>query len=295
MTMSPPAPIASEGATAADSDDQPAAPGIGTTDDADRAPDSAALASITSEAARTAIENTPGALPGALFTAGAAPVPAYSSFRYGIILTPIAPGTEVMSMNRTGHSEGKDWVEVATERGAGRIVWVIRSMLTATGGGASEISEHQPGGKPAAAGRAQPGRGLVVGTVPALATGIRDQGMREGDWVQVAFRGTVGWAAHDFLLPILPPPPEDSDRPVGAPGNQTPYTADFAGWTVDCDPCRNPLEGAGLPDFHPVERHRARAGRSATRRYRDQHRAAAGAALFRRPRPARPGGRHPPC
>ncbi|MEZ5668500.1 MAG: hypothetical protein R3F55_13875 [Alphaproteobacteria bacterium] len=230
----PPTGPAATGATPADDDatEPTAAPA-----------DSPALASLTASPDAATAEG-PTALPGPLYSTGAGPVPAFSSFRYGIVLTPIPPGTELMGTTRTAHDEDKDWVEVSTRRGAGPVVWVLRPLLTPISGGAAAYRNLNSAANLLM--RANPAPDApVVGTIPGGADGILDRGQRQGDWVLVAFRGVTGWAAHDYLLPILPPLPPDADQqgPSAPLGNQTPFALTYGTWQAACDPCRDPADG----------------------------------------------------
>ncbi len=126
---------------------------------------------------------------------------------------------------------GVEWMEVATERGAGSFAWVQRAQLTPSSGGAAEYRNLNQAANLLL--RASPaGNAAVVGSVPPNVIGILDQGQRQGSWVLVRYGATTGWASHDYLLPILPATAASNGSPAPAP-----YRAAHGDWQVTCDPC----------------------------------------------------------
>jgi invasion protein IalB len=190
----------------------------------------------------------PLAADGPLFRTGARSIPAYSSYRWGVVLDPLPPGTTLTATGRTGVVDGDAWLEVSSDGVPPRTVWVLRADLAAEPGetgaylnpeeSASLLMHAEP--KPDAP---------VVGVIPPRGTGILDMGQRQGDWVLVRFGSGEGWVAHARLRPLLDPPPMvaapgQPPAQAAAPAPPEPYAQDHGAWHVDCDPCRAPAEGA---------------------------------------------------
>ena len=141
-------------------------------------------------------------LAGPLFVVGDAPAEATSAFS-GAPLEPFAPGTELMATGSANTLDGEEWIEIRPGRGSGPAAWVRRSALVPVSGGATQYQNLNLAqnlllrGSPNA-------QATPVAAVPPRATGIIDQGEREGGWVLVRFGNVTGWAPHDELLPMFP-------------------------------------------------------------------------------------------
>jgi hypothetical protein len=150
-------------------------------------------------------QNTPSAgqaLPGPLFLVGSAPLRAFSNFVGGVELAPFPPGVELMSLNASGNSNGVEWLQVVSQRGAGTTAFVQRSLLVPTSGGATEYQNLNTAANLVI--RTSPnGSAAVAGTIPPQARGIFDQGQRSGNFVRIRYGNITGWASHDYLAPIL--------------------------------------------------------------------------------------------
>ncbi len=150
--------------------------------------------------------NTPaagGPLVGPLYVVGASPVRAFANSNGTGEMAPVAPGTELMSLNASSYALGMELIEVATFRGQGITAWVPKAQLIPSSGGASEYQNLNQVANLVI--RSQPSANAsVVGSVPPNARGIYDQGQLTNGYVLVSYNGVVGWASHDYLLPILP-------------------------------------------------------------------------------------------
>jgi len=157
----------------------------------------------TTPAGAVTNQPSPGqALSGPLFLVGSTPLRAFSNFTGGVELAPFPAGTELMSLNASGTSNGVEWLQVVANRGAGQTAFVQRSLLVPTSGGATEYQSLNSGANLVI--RSSPNAGAsVAGSVPPLARGIFDQGQRSGNFVRVRYGNVTGWASHDYLLPIL--------------------------------------------------------------------------------------------
>ncbi len=146
---------------------------------------------------------SPGqALPGPLFLVGSTPLRAFSNFTGGVELAPFPAGTELMSLNASGTSNGVEWVQVVSRRGGGQTAFVQRSLLVPTSGGATEYQNLNTAANLVI--RTSPNTGAsVAGTIPPNARGVFDQGQRSGNFVSVRYGNITGWASHDYLTPIL--------------------------------------------------------------------------------------------
>ncbi|MCW5718567.1 MAG: SH3 domain-containing protein [Bauldia sp.] len=152
-----------------------------------------------------AVPNQPSpgqALTGPLFLVGSTPLRAFSNFTGGVELAPFPAGTELMSLNATGTSNGVEWLQVVSRRGAGQTAFVQRSLLVPTSGGATEYQNLNTAANLVI--RTSPNTGAsVAGTIPPNARGVFDAGQRSGNFVRVRYGNVTGWASHDYLLPIL--------------------------------------------------------------------------------------------
>lgn len=141
------------------------------------------------------------ALPGPLYEVGAEPAEATSAFS-GAALPSFEPGTELMGTGSSNMLGGEEWIEVRPGRGSGPAAWVLRSALTPISGGAPQYENLNQAANLMLRG-APNADASPVGAVPPRAI-VVDQGQREGPWVLVRFGDIVGWASHDYLLPMVP-------------------------------------------------------------------------------------------
>lgn len=213
---------------------------------------------------------------GPLFVVSGGPAQAYSELYGGVALPSFPSGTELMATNAAGNNGGVEWVEVVADRGAGATAWVERARLSPTSGGATEYQNLNQ--VAALLLRSSPSaNGSVVGSIPANATGVQDQGQRQGNWVLVSYANLTGWASHDYLVPMLAPAilgpivPDYTGGPVnsggtvsssglgqgggnGSPSIPPAYQASYGGWEVYCDACASYEEpvcvmyGGDVPD-----------------------------------------------
>ena len=209
-------------------------------------PDGAAASDIPLPTAPEEPHAPPPTYP--LYVTGPEPLPAYSAVRFGIALDPIPPGTVLLRTGGTFSREGIEWVEVTTQDDRGRTVWIKRETL-------------EPPVNPSAAWRnpsadanllireAPEPTAVIVGTIPPLAIGIEDLGVRQGDWAQVRYAEVTGWVSYIYLQPYGPDGPLDltgrapADDTPTRPTPAQPYTATHGAWTVDCQPCLDPANG----------------------------------------------------
>lgn len=195
-------------------------------------------------------QNTPSAgqaLTGPLFLVGSAPLRAFSNFVGGVELAPFPPGTELMSLNATGSSNGVEWVQVVSRRGAGTTAFVQRSLLVPTSGGATEYQNLNSAANLVI--RSSPNAGAsAAGTIPPLARGIFDQGQRSGNFVRIRYGNITGWAAHDYLLPILAGAATGgATAPAGVAPAGTPPAGGVPATTTPTKPGATGGGGAGNP------------------------------------------------
>jgi invasion protein IalB len=263
----PPAPVASLPPPTPETEDSSAEPAAA--NDAARAEAADGAGAGTADA-EPALPLPPAEAPAApqppwpLYVTGAEPVPAFSAMRFGIALDPLPPGTTVRRTGASGVRDSHEWVEVQTVDARARTVWVRRDQLEPSAAGAATYANPDPAA--ALLMRAEPSpQAPVVGSIPARAVGIADQGQRQGDWVLVSFGGITGWVSHLFLQPVGATLPAVTGAPEEAPAPAIatiePYRAVHDAWTVDCDPCRRPAEGAACRITAPSG---ATAGRQAT-------------------------------